>query len=113
MIKGNTFVFGYGDIAVGSDIGGIGFCEIKPPQECGSNISKDAEYIGEDHYINCNFSEANNLKNMLLRVKSGEMFVFNFKEYVFDFSNYNIESVNVCLKHINSVIVPYQIALAC
>lgn len=106
MINDKILQFGYGDIAVGSlDFKQcITFQMIKPPQECGCEINKDAELLGEQIYIKIwDYNDYSVLNKLLSDAKDyPTQRIFNFKGYTFDFTNFSTESIRAVtgqLKH--------------
>ena len=100
MIDGNVLKFGYGDIAVSSNIWTheMKFQEIEPPLECGDRVPDDWGEIGRNVTITLNFDDYVNLSKLISKVKNKELSIFEFKGYVFDFSKYDEKSIAVVEK---------------
>ena len=83
MIDGNVLKFGYGDIAVGSNIWTheMTFQEIKPPLECGDRVPDDWGKIGRNVTITLNFDDYVNLSKLISKVKNKELSIFDFSKY--------------------------------
>ena len=115
MIDGNVLKFGYGDIAVNCNslIQAITFQQFKPPQECGENIPKDAEYIGDIIILDFSYDEYNKFNQLLQIVQDRNISKFTFKGYEFNFENYNEKSVKVCKKYLQRAMLLYFMAMAC
>jgi hypothetical protein len=117
MVINNRIKFGYGTVAVGSDIwcGYFKVQTIHPPREPGTLITEEykVEYLGKPVLIPIDTVAYEELYANFERVRSREISEFTYAGYVFDFNEYNEESVKVCVEHLKRAFYSYSICLAC
>lgn len=114
MIIGNIIKFGYGDIAVGSNpiMNTLEFQGFKPPQECGSIvIDNDIEYVTDKIKIELDMDDCLLLRSRLRSINDDK--VIDLNGYILDFTKFNQASVDVALKHLNSIVDWMLLAYAC
>lgn len=114
MIDGNRLKFGFGDIAVGSEMLSriIRFQQFKPHTKCGDEVSDDVEYIGEKIILKFSYEDYCEFCKNLVYVSNKEITEFVFKGYIFDFTNFNTESIKVCRIHAENAMCLYIMCLA-
>lgn len=115
MIGGKILKFGYGDISVGGipSVRAMSFQQFKPPAECGDKVVDDeVEYIGEQIILEISFADYQELSKLFNGVKSREISIFVFKDYVFDFTNYNEASIDACRQRLSEAMKRYFLPMA-
>ena len=121
MIVGNRLKFGYGDIAVGTNVFScLTFKNFKPPEKVGTTLTPDLiknneiKFESEEVRITLDYIEARILQEKLKELQEDESLrEFAYKGYLFDFSKYNTESIRVVEKHLQTLIFSYISLLAC
>lgn len=114
MIDGNRLKFGFGDIAVSSDMltKTICFQQFEPLAKCGDEVSEGVEYIGNKIILKLSYDDYCEFCKNLDLASNKEITEFEFKEYIFDFTNFNTESIKVCRSHAENAMCLYIMCLA-
>ena len=116
MIKDKTIIFGYGSVAVSSEMycNFIAFYEMIRPEVCGTILKPgNIEAAGKGIMIELTPFTYNEYIEKLEAIDKNFGGIFEFGGYTFDFTKYNINSVEACRNHARRAIAKYYMALAC